>query len=160
MVELKNESLQVIHIEQLFRYITAIRAGLKTIGVYPYHPKDRARNVNVFVCGALIGPKVSDSAAIVDALLATQWDAEDETPLRLGIVKLHPTEGLEVDRFCEYERFPPTHSDAENNQSAEAVTKLFAESKFFPQPPSCHGQPGPKGAMSIKLVHDSVDPNV
>jgi len=136
VVELKNETLQVAHLEQLFRYITALRAGLAAAGLYPYDPRFRSNDRCIFVGGALIGPRMSESAAVVDSILAAQWGAEDETPLRVGIIDYHPTDGLRITRFSEYDRFPLIHTDSESPDAAEAVRSLFDDTEFFPNPPA------------------------
>ena len=152
VVELKNETLQVAHIEQLFRYITALRAGLAAAGLHPYQPRDRSSDRCVYVSGALIGPRISEAAAVVDSILAAQWGAEDETPLRVGIIDYHPTEGLRVERFSEYDRFPLLHTDAESPDASAAVRTLFEDTEFFPESPPRTLSPEEVDAIPLRVI--------
>lgn len=101
VVELKNEPLQMKHVEQLYRYILALRGALVHGGNGLFISKTIERpKISLNVRGVLIGPHVPESVAIIDAL-----SAHADVPIAVASYVLSATEGLVFKRTGTEERF-------------------------------------------------------
>jgi hypothetical protein len=98
VVELKNARLEMEHVDQLYRYMLALRGALNLGGANSINQPDE--KVFVYVRGLLLGPEMSRSVELVGAL-ATHADVS----LTVATFTLSPVDGIQINRPVDYERF-------------------------------------------------------
>jgi hypothetical protein len=98
VIELKNESLSVSNLEQLYRYTIALRAALHSGAISGL--LKQGRPVELHVRGLLLGPSVPEAVNIVDALATFV-----EVPISVGRFEFSATDGLLFHRTGGEERF-------------------------------------------------------